>query len=99
MRRFDAAAVAILSLLVATTAQAAEPLESYEHSAFKHWVEADTDSNTRTDVPIAGSRVEPTAEGARKVTGVSGTPRTARRRNSAGGCRSIRRRRNLGRTG
>ncbi|MBH0243110.1 HNH endonuclease, partial [Streptomyces cavourensis] len=40
---------------------AAESREGYERTSFKHWVDADKDScNTRMEVLIAESRVEPT---------------------------------------
>ncbi|MFE5996785.1 HNH endonuclease family protein [Streptomyces sp. NPDC056454] len=42
----------------------------YQRTSFKHWVDADRDRcNTRMEVLIAESRVEPTIEGACKVTG------------------------------
>lgn len=48
---------------------AAESREGYQRTSFKHWVDADKDScNTRMEVLIAESRVEPTIEGACKVT-------------------------------
>ncbi|MFD5940312.1 HNH endonuclease family protein [Streptomyces griseus] len=48
---------------------AAESREGYQRTSFKHWVDADKDScNTRMEVLIAESRVDPTIEGACKVT-------------------------------
>ncbi|MFE3678689.1 HNH endonuclease family protein [Streptomyces griseus] len=48
---------------------AAESREGYQRTSFKHWVDEDKDScNTRMEVLIAESRVEPTIEGACKVT-------------------------------
>ncbi|MGC4925505.1 HNH endonuclease family protein [Streptomyces sp. DT117] len=45
-----------------------ESREGYQRTSFKHWVDADKDScNTRMEVLIAESRVEPTIEGACKV--------------------------------
>ncbi|CAH9419458.1 putative secreted protein [Streptomyces globisporus] len=45
-----------------------ESREGYERTSFKHWVDADRDRcNTRMEVLIAESRVEPTIEGACKV--------------------------------
>ncbi|WP_406224963.1 HNH endonuclease family protein [Streptomyces anulatus] len=47
---------------------AAESREGYQRTSFKHWVDEDRDScNTRMEVLIAESRVEPTIEGACKV--------------------------------
>ncbi|MEU7736581.1 HNH endonuclease family protein [Streptomyces griseus] len=48
---------------------AAESREGYQRTSFKHWVDEDKDScNTRMEVLIAESRVQPTIEGACKVT-------------------------------
>ncbi|MFI1525548.1 HNH endonuclease family protein [Streptomyces griseus] len=48
---------------------AAESREGYQRTSFKHWVDEDKDScNTRMEVLIAESRVDPTIEGACKVT-------------------------------
>ncbi|MEU0978989.1 HNH endonuclease family protein [Streptomyces griseus] len=48
---------------------AVESREGYQRTSFKHWVDEDKDScNTRMEVLIAESRVEPTIEGACKVT-------------------------------
>ncbi|MFE7535160.1 HNH endonuclease family protein [Streptomyces rhizosphaericola] len=50
---------------------AAESREGYQRTSFKHWVDADKDScNTRMEVLIAESRVEPTvADRCRVVAG------------------------------
>lgn len=48
---------------------AAESRTGYQRTAFKHWVDEDKDScNTRAEVLIAESRVEPTVEASCKVT-------------------------------
>ncbi|MCX4993420.1 HNH endonuclease family protein [Streptomyces sp. NBC_00568] len=54
---------------VALLPLAVESRDGYQRTAFKHWVDADRDGcNTRAEVLIAESRVEPTVEVGCRVT-------------------------------
>ena len=54
---------------VAALPAAAESRDGYSRDAFKHWVDADRDGcNTRAEVLLAESRIEPTVEDRCKVT-------------------------------
>ncbi len=59
-----------LKQAVAALPTAAESREGYQRSLFKHWTDEDRDScNTREEVLIAESRIEPTVGAGCKVTG------------------------------
>ncbi|MYY80875.1 DUF1524 domain-containing protein [Streptomyces sp. SID335] len=59
-----------LKQAIAALPTAAESREGYQRSRFKHWTDDDHDScNTREEVLIAESRIEPTVGAGCKVTG------------------------------